>query len=227
MLALDIQALDKSFVSGSFLFKQLSCQLTAGQSLALLGRSGSGKSTLLQLVAGLEKPDAGQILVFGIDLSCLNKKEASLFRRKEIGFIYQSFQLFPGLTVAENIALPLELLGYRKKVWQPLVEDWLKRLDINSLADRFPQSLSGGEQQRVAIARALIHQPALILADEPTGNLDAENGREVLKILKEQVVDAGKTLLLVTHSQEAAAITQQQVLLHRGALVPASDHFTW
>lgn len=227
MLALEIQALEKSFETGHFLFKKLSFQLVSGQSLALLGRSGSGKSTLLQLVAGLDKPDAGQIFVFGIDLSSLNKKEASLFRRKKIGLIYQSFQLFPGLTVAENIALPLELLGYRKKDWQPMVKDWLKRLDISVLANRFPQSLSGGEQQRVAIARALIHQPDLILADEPTGNLDADNGREVLKILKEQVVDAGKTLLLVTHSQEAAAITQQQVLLHRGALVPASDHFAW
>lgn len=227
MLALDIQALVKSFETGHFLFNQLSCQLNTGESLALLGRSGSGKSTLLQLVAGLESPDAGQILVFDTDLSRLTKKEASLFRRKNIGLIYQSFQLFPGLTVAENIALPLELLGYGKKYWQPLVEEWLKRLDISTLAERFPQSLSGGEQQRVAIARALIHQPALILADEPTGNLDAENGREVLKILKEQVVDAGKTLLLVTHSQEAAAITQQQVVLHQGALVPASDHLTW
>jgi putative ABC transport system ATP-binding protein len=227
MLALEIQKVVKSFEKGHFLFNQLSFQLMSGQSLALLGRSGSGKSTLLQLVAGIEKPDAGNVLVFNTDIVRLNKKEVSLFRRKKIGFIYQSFQLFPGLTVKENIALPLELLGYRKKDWQPLVMNWLKRLYISSLADRFPQSLSGGEQQRVAIARALIHQPDLILADEPTGNLDAENGREVLKILKEQVIDAGKTLLLVTHSQEAAAIAQQQVLLHQGVLLPATAHLTW
>jgi putative ABC transport system ATP-binding protein len=162
-----------------------------------LGKSGSGKSTLLNLLSGLERPDEGEVLVDGQSLNALDDTELSLLRRNKLGFVFQFFNLLPTLTVKENLLLPLELSRKRKN---PL--ELLQRVGLEDRADAFPDRLSGGEQQRVAVARALIHDPVLVLADEPTGNLDETTGRQVLDLLVEMT--RGKTLLMVTHNLELA-----------------------
>jgi putative ABC transport system ATP-binding protein len=175
-----------------------------GRFVALLGQSGSGKSTLLNLIAGLDTADSGSIVVRGLELNGLREPERTLFRRRHVGFVYQFFNLLPTLTVLENVALPAELNGLSAAEAQDRA---LALLDEVGLADRhesYPDSLSGGEQQRVALARALVHDPALILADEPTGNLDSTTGRHILDLLDHIVRKRGKTLLVATHSQEVA-----------------------
>jgi putative ABC transport system ATP-binding protein len=175
-----------------------------GRFVALLGQSGSGKSTLLNLIAGLDTADSGSIVVRGLELNGLREPERTLFRRRHVGFVYQFFNLLPTLTVLENVALPAELNGLSAAEAQDRA---LALLDEVGLADRhesYPDSLSGGEQQRVALARALVHDPALILADEPTGNLDSTTGRHILDLLDHTVRKRGKTLLVATHSREVA-----------------------
>ncbi|ACL73076.1 ABC transporter ATP-binding protein [Thioalkalivibrio sulfidiphilus] len=177
-----------------------------GEIVALLGRSGSGKSTLLNLISGIDLPDSGRVLVEGRDIASLSERERTLFRRHRIGFIYQFFNLIPTLTVAENVALPLELVGRRDG---GEVARLLDRVGLAGRGDEDPDRLSGGEQQRVALARALIHAPSVILADEPTGNLDAETGAQVMDLLKGLVRGQGATLVLVTHSAEVAAVADR------------------
>lgn len=192
-----------------------------GESVALLGASGTGKSTLLNLIAGIEPPAAGQVWVAGVELSRLGERERTLFRRRHIGFIYQFFNLIPSLTLLENVRLPRELNGARPRDARKLALELLQRVGLGDRAGAYPEQISGGEQQRVAIARALAHRPALILADEPTGSLDAATGTEVLALLLDAVRRDGTTLLMVTHSESVAEAAQRRLRLGNGALVPA------
>ncbi len=207
--------------------RDVSCSLQAGEHVALVGSSGSGKSTLLNLLAGIDSPERGDIYIAGKNLARLQEPELTLFRRRQIGFIYQQFNLIPTLTVGENILLPLELQGLPRAEQNARLHYWLQAIQLPTRAGAFPDQLSGGEQQRVAIARALIHQPALLLADEPTGNLDAKTGARVLDLLFSLAEANQQTLLIVTHSQVVAERADRILLLHDGKLSTDSQEHTW
>ena len=207
--------------------QDINLQVTQGARVALVGSSGSGKSTLLNLLGGIDKPSAGDIYLAGQTFSQLTEPALTLFRRQHIGFIYQQFNLIPTLTVAENILLPLELLGLDPDTQQQRLNDWLSAIQLPKRAQAFPDQLSGGEQQRVAIARALIHQPALVLADEPTGNLDAKTGALVLDLLFELSRAQQQSLLVVTHSQVVAECADRVLLLQDGCLQPVTQSLAW
>jgi putative ABC transport system ATP-binding protein len=192
-----------------------------GEIIALRGRSGSGKSTLLNLVGGIDAPDAGEISIAGINLTTLTEHERTLFRRRHIGFVYQSFNLLPTLTVADNIRLVLELNGVGKEETEKRIGELLSAVGLADRADSFPDLLSGGEQQRVAIARALSHQPAVLLADEPTGNLDDSTADSIIKLLETLIRDAGRTMIMATHSVSIASTCDRTFELHNGKLVEA------
>jgi putative ABC transport system ATP-binding protein len=217
---IQIQGLSKSYQEGDrkrMVLQDASLEVAAGEYLAILGKSGSGKSTLLNLISGIDRSDQGTIRVQGQDLTAMNENQRTLFRRKNIGFIFQFFNLIPTLTVWENVVLPLELNGKNNGAAQRAAI----LLDNVELLDRrqaFPDRLSGGEQQRVAIARALVNDPLLVLADEPTGNLDDETGKQVLELLDRLTRRASKNLILVTHSREAAANADRIVYLRDGHL---------
>ncbi len=198
---------------------EVSISFNAGELVVLVGKSGSGKSTLLNLVSGIDLPTSGEVWVEGRPLTKLSERERTLFRRRSVGFIFQFFNLVPTLTVLENVLLPLELNGI---TGAKAKERAVAMLAAVSLADRgasYPDKLSGGEQQRVAIARALVHNPALILADEPTGNLDAETGQQVLDLLDRLTRQAGKTMLMVTHSPEVVGTADSVLRVREGHLV--------
>lgn len=207
--------------------QDINLQVTQGERVALVGSSGSGKSTLLNLLGGIDKPSAGDIHLAGQTFSQLTEPALTLFRRQHIGFIYQQFNLIPTLTVAENILLPLELLGLDPDTQQQRLNDWLSAIQLPKRAQAFPDQLSGGEQQRVAIARALIHLPALVLADEPTGNLDAKTGALVLDLLFELSRAQQQSLLVVTHSQVVAECADRVLLLQDGCLQPVTQSLAW
>lgn len=184
----------------------------------LLGKSGSGKSTLLNLLAGIDAPDSGSIWINGENLTTMNEKARTRFRRENIGFIFQFFNLIPVLTVRENILLPLQLNGLDSRENIDYAFSLLSDLGLGDREKAYPDHLSGGEQQRVAIVRALAHKPSLILADEPTGNLDEKTGAQILNLLQELMKEHQKTLLMVTHSREAAAIGHHVYEIHDGVL---------
>lgn len=204
--ALELKQLCKSYPESGrrrFIFDDLNFEVRQSEFIVLLGRSGSGKSTFLNLISGIDQPDSGEVIVNGINLTRQSEHQRTLFRRHHIGFIFQNYNLIPTLTVEENLLLPLELTRKRITPRERLkVADMLDQLSLQERGDTYPDRLSGGEQQRVAIARALIHDPDLILADEPTGNLDLKTGQTVLAILDDLVQQAGKTLIMVTHSRE-------------------------
>ncbi len=197
-----------------------SAEFGRGEFVALVGRSGSGKSTLLNLVSGIDSADAGQIWVDDLELTALGERQRTLFRRRKIGFIFQFYNLIPTLNVLENVTLPLELNGTTRDAARAAAEPLLEAVGLLDRALAFPDKLSGGEQQRVAIARALVHSPALVLADEPTGNLDEATGQAVLALLDRLTRQAGKNLLMVTHSPESAAWADRVFHLHEGKLEP-------
>ena len=173
-----------------------------GEFFVMLGRSGSGKSTLLNLISGIDAPDSGSIKIDDTDITTLNERQRTLYRRDHVGIVFQFFNLIPTLTVQENISLPLELRGVRRKDAEARALTLLGRGGLADRAATFPDKLSGGEQQRIAIARALITEPAVVLADEPTGNLDEDTGETVLELLLELTRDAGRTLIMATHNPE-------------------------
>ncbi len=178
--------------------------LSPGDCVAIMGDSGVGKSTLLNIIAGLDTPDAGDISIESHSLTKMDEQERTLFRRSRIGFVFQAFHLLPHMTVAGNIGLPLALNGVAEAQSQQRVSSLLAAVGLADRAHSFPRELSGGEMQRVAVARALVHSPALVLADEPTGNLDEESALQVLSLLREQVKQSNAILILVTHSLTAA-----------------------
>jgi len=193
--------------------------VAAGTLVALLGPSGSGKSTLLNVVSGIDRPDSGEVEVAGVALHRLSETERTRFRRDRIGFVFQFFNLIPTLTVMENLLLPMELAGRTKAEDRERARSLLARIGLEDRARAWPDRLSGGEQQRVAVARALAHAPDLILADEPTGNLDPETGARVLDLLESLVRDSGTTLLMVTHAEAAALRADRVMELRNGLLV--------
>jgi putative ABC transport system ATP-binding protein len=191
----------------------------AGEQLALVGQSGSGKSTLMHLIGALDVPKSGSMRFGDIDLARLGEPDRTLWRRRQVGFIYQFFNLIPTLTVLENVLLPLELNGIAEADGRKDALDLLAEVGLADRADSYPDRLSGGEQQRVAIIRALVHEPRLVLADEPTGNLDAATGEQVLDLLDRLVRARGRTLILVTHSAEVASRADRTVRLRDGRIV--------
>jgi putative ABC transport system ATP-binding protein len=194
-------------------------RVAEGELVALLGRSGSGKSTLLNLLSGIDLPTAGSVRLRGVELGALDERRRTLMRRHEIGFVFQFFNLIPTLTVEENLLLPLELSGKLDPAERRRALDLLDSVGLGHRLASYPDVLSGGEQQRVAIVRALAHDPALVLADEPTGNLDAETAEQVLDLLGRSLRDRGKTLVMATHSREAAAIADRVLRVEDGKLV--------
>jgi len=193
-----------------------------GQFLALMGRSGSGKSTLLKLVGGLDTPDTGAVMHGGRSLNLMTERERARFRRRSLGFVFQFFNLIPTLTVIENVQLPLELNGIKGIEAADKTAKLLDELDLTDCAERFPEELSGGEQQRVAIARALVHEPKLVIADEPTGNLDLDTANRVLELLDASCRQRQTTLIVATHSREVANLADR-VLSIRNARLQAPE----
>ncbi len=199
--------------------REASAEVAAGEIVAIRGRSGSGKSTLLNLVAGLDSPTAGDVWLEDVAVNRLSPHARTLLRRDRMGFVFQFFNLIPTLRVLENVVLPAELAGRGPRAARERALALLDRVGLASRADAFPDRLSGGEQQRVALARALVMDPPLVLADEPTGNLDDHAGEVVMQLLDEMTRAAGKTLLLVTHSREVAARADRVLTIEDGHLV--------
>jgi putative ABC transport system ATP-binding protein len=200
------------------LFDGLELELRAGEYLAVMGESGVGKSTLLNLLAGLDRPDSGRVLLDGVDLSTLNDDAITLLRRRCVGFVFQAFHVLPYLSVEQNVALPLDLLGVPEPERSRRTLDMLAAVGIAPLARRYARELSGGEVQRIAIARALVHRPRLLLADEPTGNLDPRSAAQTLALLREQVKTNAGAGILITHSRTAADTADRIVVLDVGGL---------
>jgi putative ABC transport system ATP-binding protein len=224
--AIIIHQLSKSYLEAGQrheIFNGLNLQVSSGELIVLLGRSGSGKSTFLNLVSGIDQPDSGEIVINGIQLTGLSEHDRTLFRRHHIGFVFQAYNLISTLTVGENLLLPLELIKRTSRRERNKVTDLLEKLDLADRFDTYPDRLSGGEQQRVAIARALIHDPDVILADEPTGNLDLETGQQVLELFDKLVTKAGKTLIMVTHSPEVLGKADRVFSIRNKSLAIARD----
>ena len=201
----------------------VSLSIEAGAFVALMGPSGCGKSTLLNLLGAIDRPTGGQVLIAGESLFEKNEKAITLFRREQLGFIFQFFNLLSTLTAAENVALPLDLHPHLTEAQRKqAVQTILERVGMAHRADFYPAQLSGGEMQRVAIARALVHQPKIILADEPTGNLDSENGDSILKLLQALSQEDGQTILMATHSEEAAHAAHRIIRMRDGQIQDAS-----
>ena len=217
-MLLELRNVSKSFESGEgrvTVLKDLSLQLSAGHSLALTGESGVGKSTLLHLVAGLERPDHGEILIKGQDITKLNDAGLAPIRRQSIGLVFQQFNLIPALTIGDNLSFQARLAGRYDRDW---IAHLSQGLGLETVLTRYPEEISGGQQQRVAVGRALALRPDLILADEPTGNLDEENGQAVLSLFLQLIAESGAGLLMVTHSERIAAACETRRHLSRGQL---------
>jgi putative ABC transport system ATP-binding protein len=224
-LLIRLEKLCKAYMEAGvtrIILNELDREFYAGEFVALLGKSGSGKSTLLNLISGIDAPTSGDVVIVEdgreVRLTALREHERTLFRRRNIGIVFQFFNLIPTLTVQENVTLPLELMGQGKEA-RRRAQELLDRVGLGNRLDTYPDKLSGGEQQRVAIARALAHDPLLILADEPTGNLDEDTGETVLALLLELTRDAGKTLFMATHAPEVARLATRVLHLHHGHLV--------
>jgi putative ABC transport system ATP-binding protein len=204
---IELRNLNKSYDEGNrqrTVLCDTNVSIGRGELAVLIGRSGSGKSTLLNLLSGIDQPSSGEVVIDGVAISALSERERTLFRRDRIGFVFQFFNLIPTLTVEENLLLPLELKGRVTPERRRAALDLLAEVGLADRSASYPDRLSGGEQQRVAVARALAHDPLLVLADEPTGNLDLETGLQVLEILDRLTRRAGKTMVMATHSPEVA-----------------------
>ena len=220
--AVELQQVGKVYREGEaerVVLRDVSVTIHRGEIAVLLGRSGSGKSTLLNLIAGIDHPTSGRVLLGGTELTALNEQRRTLFRRHHIGFVFQFFNLIPLLTVEENLMLPLDLIGGADAKGIARVRSLLERVGLAGRGGSYPDRLSGGEQQRVAIARALSHEPDLILADEPTGNLDAETAAGVLDLLDSLARESGTTVVMVTHSREVIGVSDRIFTIERGQLV--------
>lgn len=198
----------------------LSLGVAAGEYVAVVGESGSGKSTLLNLIAGLDQPDAGTVVVDGANLGAMDDEQRTLTRRAKLGFVFQSFHILPHLTVEQNVELPLVLLGIARQARAERVAELLTAVGLGDRGASMPRELSGGELQRIALARALVHRPLLVLADEPTGNLDPDTAQTVLRLLAHEIRSRGAGGVLVTHSASAAQSADRIVVLDHGRLSP-------
>lgn len=220
--AVELQHVSKIYREGDaerIVLRDVSVAFRPGEIAVILGRSGSGKSTLLNLIAGIDRPTSGRVLVGSTDLTALDEQSRTLFRRRHIGFIFQFFNLIQLLTIEENLTLPLDLNERGDDKGVERVRALLERVGLAGRGGSYPDRLSGGEQQRVAIARALIHDPAVILADEPTGNLDAETAAGVLDLLDTLARESGTTVVMVTHSREVIGVADRIFSIRRGQLL--------
>jgi len=220
--AVELDHVSKTYREGDSersVLRDVSVAIAPGEIAVLVGRSGSGKSTVLNLIAGIDRPTSGRVLVDGTDLTALDEDARTRFRRRHIGFVFQFFNLIPVLTVEENLRLPLQLNGGDDAAGVARARALLDRVGLGGRGASAPERLSGGEQQRVAIARALVHDPALILADEPTGTLDAETAASVLALFDALARESGKTVVMVTHSREVVGAADRIFAVERGRLV--------
>jgi len=216
---IEVQGLSKRYREGArerVVLDAVDLTVHEGEFVVLLGPSGSGKSTLLNLISGIDEPTSGSVRIRGVEITSLSERERTLFRRRHIGFVFQFYNLIPTLTVEENLLLPLELVGRGGE--RVRAREILAMLGLADRAGEAPDRLSGGEQQRIAVARALIHDPLLVLADEPTGNLDRQSGERVLDLLEGMVRNSGRTLFAVTHSDALAARADRVLTLRDGEL---------
>ena len=219
-MSLHIQSLGKNY-GDTVVFANATLQVAPGEFVAIVGESGVGKSTLLNCMAGLDSWDSGSVVVDGVDLGTLDDEARALWRRKNVGFIFQAFHVLPHLDVAQNVALPLMLLGQHDPA---RVDQLLQAVGLGGLGARLPQELSGGQLQRVAIARAVVHRPSLLLADEPTGNLDPTTATRTMDLLVTQTREHGASMVLVTHSEAAAARADRVVRLGTGGIVDSPGY---
>jgi putative ABC transport system ATP-binding protein len=218
---LRLEHLSKRFAADRpAIFEGVDLELRPGEYLAIMGESGVGKSTLLNLLAGLDKPDSGRVLLEGVDLGKLDDDATTLLRRSAVGFVFQAFHVLPYLSVEQNVALPLDLLGAPEPERSRRTREMLTAVGIEPLAQRYTKELSGGEVQRVAIARALVHRPRLVLADEPTGNLDTRSAAQILALLRAQVKANAGAGILITHSRTAAETADRILVLDSHGLRP-------
>jgi putative ABC transport system ATP-binding protein len=220
---LQMKALSKSVPSGRRLFQGLQLVVEPGEHVAIRGESGVGKSTLLNIIAGLDTADAGDIRVAGRSLAGLSETERTALRRDEIGFVFQAFHILPHLDLTRNVAFPLILQKTPRAAALERAAEMMAAVGLGDRLGSYPRELSGGELQRVAIARALVHEPALILADEPTGNLDPDTAAQIIALLGSAVKERGAAMLLVTHSPTAAATANRQLLLTQTGLLSLDD----
>ncbi|MEE8530086.1 MAG: ABC transporter ATP-binding protein [Nitrosomonadaceae bacterium] len=217
---LELRHISKAYANGKRVLTDLSYALGAKEYVSIMGESGVGKSTLLNLIAGLDTPDSGEILIDGSSITSLNDDTATRLRRKKFGFVFQAFHILPHLTLSQNIALPLLLNGVSWKLTEKRIMQMLESVGLHGRGQHFPRQLSVGELQRVAIARALVHRPKFILADEPTGNLDPDTAQEILMLMRTEIKANGASGIIVTHSHSAAATADQVLVLTKNGLSP-------
>ena len=219
---ISVRNLVKTIDTGSHrveILKDISFEISSSEVVAIMGPSGSGKSTLLGMLAGLDWPTSGSVSIDGVDITSLGEDELAIVRGRKIGFVFQAYQLIPTLTAMENVLLPAEMLGDDTNGVSARAHDLLGSVGLAERHDHYPAQLSGGEQQRVALARAFMMKPSVLLADEPTGNLDSENGNHVLELLLKLNRDEGATLVLVTHDRELASHAARRIVLKDGRIV--------
>lgn len=217
---IELRNVEKTVRSGDeqlTILHSLSLTIADGQFVSVVGASGSGKSTLLGLIAGLDAPSSGEILIDGEDITKLNEDKLATLRSEKIGFVFQSFHLIPSLTAFENVLIPMEIAGMKNA--RKRANELLESIELTNRAHHYPSQLSGGEQQRIAIARAFANNPKILLADEPTGNLDSKNGRHIFDLMTELHRTNGTTLVLVTHDEELSSQAQRQIRLKDGRIV--------
>jgi putative ABC transport system ATP-binding protein len=222
---IELRDVSKTVMSGSeplTILHPLSLLIPHGSFLAIVGPSGSGKSTLLGLLAGLDAPTSGSVSIDGVDITRLDEDRLAKLRGEKIGFVFQFFHLIPSLTALENVSVPMEIIGVRDA--RPNAERLLEEVGLTGRAHHYPSQLSGGEQQRVALARALANDPPIVLADEPTGNLDTRNGRHIMDLLRKIHRERGTTIVLVTHDAELASTADARLVLRDGRVVESSEH---
>jgi len=214
---IQLENVDK-YYGARAVFRGINLVVESGEFVAIMGSSGSGKSTLLNLIGGMDVPDQGRIIVDGEIVSSYTEEELTAFRRQKVGFIFQFFNLLPNLTISENIEMPLLLNN--EELQEGRAAEYIRMVGLKGRENDYPSALSGGEQQRVAIARALIHEPGIILADEPTGNLDSKTGASIVQLIQEAAARGRKTVVLVTHNQAIAESASRIITIQDGALMP-------